>query len=116
MWQINWEKRLTGSRVQKCWISVDGTDFRIMEPRPFNTKWFSHRFHGLGVRYEISVCIGRGRNVWANGPYPCGSHSDVIIFRRYLKQALGEKEMVVADRGYTSERCMIPDAVSEHPA
>ena len=44
----------------KFYISVDGTDCRIYEPEPFDTKWYSHKFNGPGLRYEIGVCIVSG--------------------------------------------------------
>ena len=53
--QINWDKRLLSLPVDNCWISLDGTDFRIQEPTPFDPKWFSHKFKGPGLRYEIGV-------------------------------------------------------------
>ena len=33
---------------QCCFISLDGTDFNIQEPSPFDPKWFSHKFEGPG--------------------------------------------------------------------
>ena len=35
--------------------SLDGTDFRIREPSPFSTKWWSFKFNGPGLRYEIAI-------------------------------------------------------------
>ncbi|OQR85768.1 hypothetical protein ACHHYP_11418 [Achlya hypogyna] len=29
-------------------VSLDGTDFRIMEPTPFDSKWYRHKFSGPG--------------------------------------------------------------------
>jgi hypothetical protein len=46
-----------------------GTDFRILEPTEFDQKWFSHKFRGSGVRYEIGLCIATGNIVWAHGEY-----------------------------------------------
>ena len=28
-------------------------DFMILEPKPFNSKWYLHKFKGLGVRYKV---------------------------------------------------------------
>lgn len=85
--------------------SVDGTDFRILEPTPFDPKWYSHKFHGPGMRYEVAVCIATGRIVSAHGPFPCGQYSDVRIFRIALKARLEDGEYIVADGGYNDERC-----------
>jgi hypothetical protein len=87
-----------------CKISLDGTDCRIQEPRPFNPKWCSHKFKGPGVRYEVGLCIQTGWIVWVHGPYPCGSHPDLKIARMGVFTQLNEGEMVVADGGYRDGR------------
>ena len=35
-------------------LSVDGTDCPIEEPRPFDKAWFSQKFKGPGVKYEVA--------------------------------------------------------------
>ena len=91
-------------------VTVDGTDFRICEPKPFNSGWYSHKFHGPGVRYEVAVSINGGDIVHINGPFPCGHNPDITIFRKKLIYKLGPGEMVEADRGYRGEptKCRIP--------
>lgn len=85
-------------------VSVDGTDFRIQEQAPFDSKWFSHKFHGPGVRYEVACCIETGWIVWIHGPFPCGSSPDIRIFRHGLRQAVVRGvERVEADKGYRGE-------------
>ena len=81
---------------------MDGTDFRILEPSPFSKKWFSHKFKGPGLRYEIAVGIQLGHIVWTNGPFPAGI-PDINIFRSSLKDKLVEGERVEADKGYRGE-------------
>lgn len=87
-----------------CKITLDGTDCRIYEPAPFDRKWFSHKFKGPGLRYEIGLCIQTGWIVWVNGPYPCGSHPDLKIARDWIFLELGNDEMVLADGGYNDGR------------
>ena len=84
-------------------VTVDGTDFKIQEPSPFSPMWYSHKFHGLGLRYEVAVSIKGGDIVWVNGPYACGSWPDISIFREKLMKKLLHGEMVEADRGYRGE-------------
>ena len=84
-------------------MSVDGTDFRIREPSEFNTKWYTKKFNGPGVRYEVAICIHTGWIVWCHGPFPCGSNPDITIFRKGLKMALEDGERVEADTGYIGE-------------
>ena len=37
--------------------SVDGRDFQIFEPEPFDTKWFSNKFKATGLRYETESSL-----------------------------------------------------------
>lgn len=80
-------------------MTVDGTDFPIYEPTPYSRKWYSHKFKGPGLRYEIAMSIQSGDIVWCNGPYPAG-WSDLKIARDALVFQLEPGEMVCADGGY----------------
>jgi DDE superfamily endonuclease len=88
----------------QCKITVDGTDFRIMEPSPFDPKWLSEKFNGPGLKYEVGVCIQTGWIVHVNGPYPCGRWHDLTVARDDLCYKLAasefEDEMALADGGY----------------
>jgi DDE superfamily endonuclease len=92
------------SNGSRSLITLDGTDFRIQEPAPFDRKWYSHKHHGPGVRYEVGVCIQTGWVVWVNGPFPCGSFSDIKIARVGIQHKLDPGEMYVADGGYRDGR------------
>jgi len=98
--QIRWENRFINDIGRTCKITVDGTDFRIYEQHPFNKKWYSHKFHGPGVRYEVGLCIQTGHIVWIRGPFPCGRWPDIKIFKRELMQMLLPGEKAEADKGY----------------
>ena len=94
-------------------MTIDGVDFEIREPHPYvkeiNKIWYSHKFKGPGLRYEIALCIKTGEIVWFNGPYPCGV-PDLKIFRLGLRKVLGTGEKVIADRGYRGDtRIISPD-------
>ena len=81
----------------------------IQEPMPFSREWWSHKFNGAGLRYEVAICIQTGDIVWVNGPYPPARHQDISIFRHLLKGMLGEHEKVVADSGYDGDwQCCTP--------
>jgi hypothetical protein len=86
----------------QCKVTVDGTDFRIMEPSPFDPKWLSEKFNGPGLKYEVAVCIQTGWIVHTNGPYPCGEWHDLTVARDDLCYKLIEREdeMALADGGY----------------
>ena len=98
--KILWSKRLDSRSYDRCRTSVNGTDFKIYDPSPFNATLHSHKFHGPGLRYEMGVAIDSGYIVWLHGPLPCGNHSHGCIFNVGLKKQLRGGENVVADGGY----------------
>jgi DDE superfamily endonuclease len=85
-------------------VTVDGTDSRIKEPKPFWQGWHSFKFNGPGLRYEVALCILTGDIVWIHGPFPCGHWPDIKIFRDALVFELADGEKVEADRGYRGDK------------
>ena len=83
-----------------CKVTIDGVDFSIYEPSPFDEKWYSFKFNGPGVWYEVGLCIQTGWIVWINGPFPPGPWSDRRIARSALYEMLDRGEKFVSDRGY----------------
>lgn len=101
--QILWSNRLVGDTGKRCKISVDGTDFRIPQQYP-KKPYYSYKYNGPGLRYEVAVCIRTGEIVWINGPFNPGQFMDLMVFRLGLKQKLlfaGEKAQ--ADGIYACE-------------
>jgi hypothetical protein len=48
---------------------VDGIDCRIREPRKIpSTEWFSQKFNGPGLTYELGIAIHQQKLVWIRGP------------------------------------------------
>lgn len=94
------ENRFKKDKGNDCLLSVDGTDFRIFEQGP---TFYSHKFKGSGLRYEIGLCILTGSIVWINGPFECGKWPDISIFRSALISELQDSERVEADDGYLGE-------------
>lgn len=81
-----------------CLISVDGTDFKIMELGPL---FSSHKYaKKSALRYEVGICIQTGDIVWINGPFEPGMWPDINIIRSSLRSFLSPKERVEADDGY----------------
>ena len=63
--------------------------------------FYSHKFKGPGLRYEVALSIQTGDIVWINGPFPAGAWPDINIFRHGLKWMLKEAgERCEADKGY----------------
>ena len=81
-------------------MSVDGTNFEINQPQNFDKKWFSHKFKGPGLRYEVALNIQTGNIVWSHGPFSPGAYTDVAIFLQGLAHKLEPGKRVEADRGY----------------
>ncbi|KAI2510184.1 hypothetical protein MHU86_4216 [Fragilaria crotonensis] len=94
---IRWENRFRSDRARPARLQLMGLTSRLRAD-PFDSQWFSHKFRGPGLRYEMAVCIQTGDIVWVNGPYKCGKWPDVKIFKSRLMHLLGDDEMVEADR------------------
>jgi hypothetical protein len=88
---------LTCKNHNGCSVTVDGTYFIIYEPTNFSKKWFSHKFNGPGIRYEVAILIKGGQIVHIQGLYPAGKWPDIKIFRECLKYKLLEGEKAAAD-------------------
>ena len=109
--QIKWEYRLVVPQRCRVYVTVDGTDFRIKEPSPFSKSWYSHKYKGPGVQYEVAICIATGWIVWLRGPYRCGSWPDLSIAQDALHLYLDDGERYVADNGYNCQEALIPNDV-----
>ena len=88
---------------QVCLMTVDGTDFLVQEPCPFDPGYYSHKLEHAGLRYEIGICIKTGWIVWVNGPFPCGDWPDLRIARSSLHHELCADEVCAADTGYMDQ-------------
>jgi hypothetical protein len=92
--KVNVKNRFQGGNGSTCLLTVDGTDFRIQEPSPFWRGWYSHKFRGPGLRYEVALNIQNGWICWVKGPFAPGPWPDIKIFRGWLKGILEFGEMV----------------------
>ena len=89
-------------------LTVDGSDFRTYLHGNNAALWFSHKYKGPGIRYEIAIAIQTGDICHTGGPFPAGQWPDIKIFRSCLKQKLVRenrfcREKVEADKGYAGE-------------
>jgi hypothetical protein len=78
-----------------CEMSLDETDCPIQKPMPFIPKYFSHKFHGPGVKYKVGICICNGWICCFNGPFPCGN-PDIVVAH---VGTFGNHEKLLADGG-----------------
>ena len=74
-----------------------------MEPTDFDPKWYSHKFRGPGLRYEVGLCIRTGHIVWAHGGLPCGEWPDLKLARDVFIYRLLPGEKALADKGYRDD-------------
>ena len=82
-------------------LSIDGTHCPIEEPRPFSTKWSSHKFGGKpGVDYEIGLKINEDKVLWVSGPHPAAVHDSTIFEKEGLKKRIPIGKMAIADDAY----------------
>jgi hypothetical protein len=102
LWKNRLQSRFLGSFSSIVTASVDGTDFQIEEPQPFSPVWYSHKFRGPGLRYEVTLSLEGSDIVYVNGPFPC-SVPDINIYRSSLKNQLRDDELLIADKGYQGE-------------
>lgn len=85
----------------KFYLTVDGTDCPINEPTPFNRNWFSHKFKGASIKYEIGIDL-QGNFAWVSPPYR-GSAGDSTIFKRQLRQLIPQDYAAIVDSAYGIE-------------
>ena len=114
---IVWEMRKDGAPAagDMAYVSIDGTDCRILEPRPFHKRWYSWKFNGPGLQYEVGVAIRSGSIVWLNGPFPPGEWPDLEIAKAGVLQEIDALEWIIADRGYRKEglRILTPIGIEQ---
>ena len=88
---------------------MDGIDCRIQEPRKIpSTQWYSHKFGGPGLTYELGIAIHKQKLVWIRGPEPSGK-GDLQNFRapNGLKSKIPLGKKVVANSIYKDGVCVI---------
>jgi len=113
MWPTSWANPDGDSNDEPIFIiTVDGVHCQIEEPTlesfDENRKYYSHKFNGPALDYEIAMSVFAQKCVWINGPFPAGT-SDLKVFRQGLKQkiedarASGIKHRGIVDRGYEGE-------------
>ena len=94
-------------------ISVDGTHFKIEEPRhpvwSQDRRYFSHKLAHAGLDYELGISLWESKLVWMNGPFPAGENDISIFVTHGLKDKLrAAGKRAIGDLGYRGH----PNAVS----
>lgn len=86
------------------YVSEDGTDLRIQEPKSYERKWYSHKFKSAGLRYEIGISVTSGQIVWVHGPFPAGEYNDRGIFNLKMLSYLSDNGKVLGDLVYKGSK------------
>jgi hypothetical protein len=85
-----------------------------MEPSEFSPKWYSHKFHGPGLWYELGLCIRTSELSGLTEVY-LAEHGLIFVspeMQLYI-HVLDPGERIISDRGYRDQTFFdIPD-VSE---
>lgn len=103
--QFDFDSRKEGAEPgTNAFVSLDGTDFAITAQGGYNPDFFSHKFKGPGLRYEVGLNVATGQIVWVHGGYPCGAYPDLKIARERFVQQLDENERAFADNGYPDRK------------
>ena len=101
---------MAGNNGRSTLAYTDGNDFSAQQLLRLSLKdrqkWYSHKFNGFGLKYEIASCIETGDIVHFVGPFRGAIH-DLTIFRSYLKDKLRPGETVMADKGYRGEASIV---------
>ena len=91
-------------------ISVDGVDCQMYEPCKMPSKdWWSKKFNGPGVTYELGILIYENQLVWISGPHRPRGGRDLEHFRapNGLKSKIPQGKKVIADAIYKDPVCSI---------
>lgn len=104
--KIKWRNNLDSAHSETFILSLDGTDFRVSEPKHptmnIDKTQCSKKFAHAALKYELAICVFHSCLVWINGPHP-GGKNDITIFREGgLKEKIRPGKLVIADRGYQS--------------
>lgn len=112
--QIKFDERLINCEPgQLAFVTLDGVDFKIFESKPFNRKFFSHKFKASALRYEIGLALVTGHIVWAYGGYPAGEYPDLKLSRELYVHQVMPGELTFADKGYRDAKFFItPDSTN----
>ncbi len=85
--------------------TIDGTHCRIREQRSDpNSNWYSHKYNGPALNYELAIDLNESKLIWINGPYRAGV-PDITVFRKPdgFKEKIPGRTQVIGDRGYRGE-------------
>lgn len=100
VWPDNWATNFI--------ISVDGVHCRFHEVKhktlSKDPKYFTYKFNGPGLAYELALDLFDSKLVWLKGPLPAGEKNDLGIYQSELKQKIPEGKKAITDGGYNDHK------------
>ena len=80
-------------------LTGDCADFHIDEPSPWNSKWYSEKFNGPGVKYLVAIAIYSNNICFADGPRYAGSGDESTFYKQTILTEIPEDEPIEVDSG-----------------
>ena len=104
--KIEWDPDFDKDDTEVFIMTVDGTDFRIWEPKhdtlPYDKGYWSHKHNHAALRYEIGISLKFSKVVWVNGPHR-GGKSDLQICKEKLLARIRKGKKVIVDGTYQGD-------------
>lgn len=102
--KIVWDEKKYSSANEAIFIiTIDGTDFKIWEPKhpsmPLDKGFYSKKFAHGAVKYEIAVDLYSSKCVWINGPFR-GGFNDKSMYESGLRDKIPKGKLGIVDGGY----------------
>lgn len=80
------------SPIKNCLCFVDGFDCEFPAPTQFGHQWYSHKFHGPRLRYDVAFSICSVKIVSVYDLLLCAPWSDMKIFKYKLLSMLSAQK------------------------
>ncbi len=90
------------NNVATVFGTVDGVHCRTDEIGGYDPQYWSHKFNGAGLAYELVVSIHTQQLLSINGPFPATT-DNLTIYRKSTKAKVPEERLLLGDRFYRGE-------------
>ena len=67
---------------QTVFVTLDGKDFQMNEVTSWTRMFYSVKFNGPGVRYDVAIDIQSSEIVYWSGGDMAGKYNDLVLARR----------------------------------
>lgn len=81
---------------------------KIPEPKhptlSIDPDYYSHKYNGAGLAYELALDLFESKLVWLKGPLPAGANPDHKMYASELKDKIPVGKIAVTDGGYNDRK------------